>query len=71
MEAEQRQEGLGCLGMMTNLPVNCGQLGAGAYRGPLAAQRTEIQVAFLLTMPFLSPASEPPGCPLLFLVRPV
>ena len=64
------------MGMMTKLPVNCGQLGAGAYRGPLAAQRTEIQVAFLLTMPFLSPASEPPaseppGCPLLFLVRPV
>lgn len=70
MEAEQKQEGLGCLGMMRKLPVNSGQLGVGASRGPLAAQRTETQVAFLLTMPFLSPASEPPGCPPLFLVRP-
>ena len=37
LEAEQRQEGSGCLGVMGRLPANShwDQVGAEAHRGPL------------------------------------
>lgn len=56
MEAGQRQEGLR---MMRKLPVNCGQLGAGAYRARL--QLKELRVKLLSFSP--CPSSPQPWSP--------